>query len=118
MGIPLGLGDIALVFALWYVFTMVNIAMADTDLLIVIGTWTLYASSLIWLYIHHFWRNSFYAADRRAAEIVGLSSLIQSLARCRDITMTMTFTKSRNPLFPTINQRIQKLNRIRLAEQI
>jgi hypothetical protein len=47
--IPLGLGEIPLVFALLYVFRMAQGGTAEIDLVLIIGIWILYVNSILWL---------------------------------------------------------------------
>src|SRR5207245_9947851 len=68
--LPLGVGEVPLIFALLQIFHMRN-EQATMELILVIAGWILFASSVLWLHIHWLWRSLFYAADRHAAAIVG-----------------------------------------------
>jgi len=81
------------------------------ELILVIAGWILFASSVLWLHLHWLWRSLFYAADKRAAEIVGTISILQSLRKSRDATSGLVPGKRFN-LLPSLNHRIQKLEKI------
>src|SRR6266581_9335628 len=108
--LPLGVGEIPLIFALLQIFHMRN-EQATIELILVIAGWILFASSALWLYIHWLWRSLFYAADKRAAEIVGTMTILQSLRKSRDATSGLVPGK-RFGLLPSLNHRIQKLDKI------
>ncbi len=108
--LPLGVGEVPLIFALLQIFHMRN-EQATIELILVIAGWILFASSVLWLHLHWLWRSLFYAADKRAAEIVGTISILQSLRKSRDATSGLVPGK-RFGLLPSLNHRIQKLEKI------
>ncbi len=108
--LPLGVGEVPLIFALLQIFHMRN-EQATIELILVIAGWILFASSVLWLHLHWLWRSLFYAADKRAAEIVGTISILQSLRKSRDATSGLVPGKRFN-LLPSLNHRIQKLEKI------
>ena len=61
--LPLGVGEVPLIFALLQIFHMRN-EQATIELILVIAGWILFASSVLWLHLHWLWRSLFYAADQ------------------------------------------------------
>ena len=111
--LPLGVAEVPLIFALLQIFHMTN-RQATIELVLVIAGWILFASSVLWLYIHWLWRSLFYGADRRAAEIVGTATILESLRKTRDAISTLTVPRKRFSLLPSINQRVQSLEKLGL----
>jgi len=85
---------------------------ATIELILVIAGWILFASAVLSLYIHWLWRSLFYAADKRAAEIVGTATIVESLRRSRGTISTLTVQRKRFSLLPGMNQRVQKLEKL------
>jgi len=109
--LPLGVGEVPLIFALLQIFHMRN-EQATIELILVIAGWILFASAVLSLYIHWLWRSLFYAADKRAAEIVGTATIVESLRRSRGTISTLTVQRKRFSLLPGMNQRVQKLEKL------
>ena len=109
--LPLGVGEVPLIFALLQIFHMRN-EQATIELILVIAGRILFASSLLWLYIHWLWRSLFYAADKRAAEIVGTATILESLRKSRDAISTLIVPRKRFSVLPSLNQRVQKLEKL------
>jgi len=84
---------------------------ATIELILVIAGRVLFASSVLSLYIHWLWRSLFYAADKRAAEIVGMATILESLRKSRDAISALRGSTKRLRLLPNINQRIRKLDK-------
>jgi len=82
---------------------------ATIELIFVVGGWALYAWSVFALYIRWLYRSLFYAADKRAADVVGIATIIESLRKTRDSISSVNVTRKRFSLFPSIEQRLQKL---------
>ncbi len=95
--LPLGVGEVPLIFALLQIFHMRN-EQATIELILVIAGWILFASAVLSLYIHWLWRSLFYAADKRAAEIVGTATIVESLRRSRG---TLNINCSKKTLQPS-----------------
>ena len=108
--LPLGVGEVPLIFALLQIFHMRS-EQATIELILVIAGWILFASAVLSLYIHWLWRGLFYAADRRAAEIVGTAAILESLRKSRDAISTLTVPRRRSSLLPGVNRRVQKLEK-------
>jgi len=100
-----------LIFALLQIFHMRN-EQATIELILVIAGCILFASSVLWLYIHWLWRSLFYAADKRAAEIVGTATILESLRKSRDAISTLIVPRKRFSVLPSLNQRVQKLEKL------
>jgi len=109
--LPMGVGEVPLIFALLQIFHMRN-EQATIELILVIAGWILFASAVLSLYIHWLWRGLFYAADKRAAEIVGTATVLESLRKRHDAISTLTVPRKRFSLLPGINQRVQKLEKL------
>ena len=109
--LPLGVGEVPLIFALLQIFHMRN-EQATIELILIIAGWILFASSVLWLHIHWLWRSLFYAADKRAAEIVGMATILESLRKSRDAISALRGSTKRLRLLPSVNQRISKLDRL------
>ena len=109
--LPLGVGEVPLIFALLQIFHMRS-EQATIEIILVIAGWILFASAVLSLYIHWLWRGLFYAADRRAAEIVGTATILESLRKSRDAISTLAVPRKRFSLLPGINQRVQKLEKL------
>ncbi|SRR5713101_121017 len=109
--LPLAVGVIPLLYALLQAGQL-RYDQARIELTLVAAVWTLFISSLVALYIHWLWRSLFYAADKRAAEIVGTSKMIESLRKSRDANSRLKVTGKRFGLLPSLNHRIQKLEKI------
>jgi len=109
--LPLGVGEVPLIFALLQIFHMTN-GQATIELVLVIAGWILFASSVLWLHIHWLWRSLFYAADRHAAETVGTGTILESLRKSRDAILALKGSTKRLRLLPSVNQRISKLDRL------
>jgi hypothetical protein len=106
--LPVGVGEIPLIFALLQIFQMRS-DQATIELFLVVVGWALYAWSVFALYIRWLYRSLFYAADKRAAEVVGIATIIESLRKTRDAISSMNVTRKRFSFFPSIGQRLQKL---------
>src|SRR5439155_2427246 len=111
--LPLGVGEVPLIFALLQIFRMRS-DQATIELILVLAGWVLFASSVLTLYIHWLWRSLFYAADRHAAEIVGTGTILESLRKTRDVISTVTVPRKRFSPLPGINQRVQSLEKLGL----
>ena len=107
--LPAGLAEIPLVYAFLQVFKMSN-GQSDIDLLLVVVAWVVFSISLIWSFTYRLYRSLFYSADKRAAEMLGTDELLQSLLKYRDIASVSNVPRPFS-LLPSINQRIQKLER-------
>jgi hypothetical protein len=108
--LPTTVGVIPLIYALLQAGQM-KTDQARIELILVATVWTLFVSSLMALYIHWLRRSLFYAADKRAAEIVGTMTILESLRKSLDATSGLIVTGKRFSLLPSLNQRIQKLER-------
>ncbi len=84
---------------------------AIVELILVIAGCFLLASAVLWLYIHWLWRGLFYAADKRAAEIVGTATILESMRKSRDAILALKGSTKRLKLLPNIKQRIRKLDK-------
>jgi len=111
LALPVGIGEIPLIYALLKIFQMRS-DQANIELTLVVAGWTLYACSLLALYIHWLWRSQFYEADQHAAELVGTATLLESLRKCRSIVSTLRVQKKPFSLLPSTNHRIQKLDKL------
>ncbi len=100
-----------MIYALLQILQMRN-DLANIELILVVALWTLFASSLLGFYVHWLWRGLFYAADKRAAEIVGTATIVESLRRSRGTISTLTVPRKRFSLLPGMNQRVQKLEKL------
>src|SRR5438309_3374252 len=109
LALPVGIGEIPLIYALLKIFQMRS-DQANIELTLVVAGWTLYACSLLALYIHWLWRSQFYEADQHAAELVGTATLLESLRKCRSIVSTLRVQKKPFSLLPCTNHRIQKMD--------
>jgi hypothetical protein len=65
------------------------------------------------LYVRRRWRSLSYTADRRAADIVGREVLLKALARYRDTISATGSRPKRLHLWPTVGQRIERLQKPR-----
>src|SRR5213593_2784722 len=108
--LPIGVGEVPLIFALLQIFHVRN-EQAAIELILVIAGWILFASAVLSLYIHWLWRSLFYAADKRAAEIVGTATIFESLRRSRGTIPALTVPRKRFSLLPGMSQRVQKLEK-------
>ena len=109
--LPIGVGEVPLIFALLQIFHVRN-EQAAIELILVIAGWILFASAVLSLYIHWLWRSLFYAADKRAAEIVGTATIFESLRRSRGTIPALTVPRKRFSLLPGMSQRVQKLEKL------
>lgn len=110
LALPLGIGEIPLIFALLQIFQMRS-SQADIELTIIVVLWSLYASSLLALYMHWLWRRQFYAADKRAAEMVGTATLIESLEKNGDVISALKGSTKRFSILPNNAQRVRRLKK-------
>src|SRR6266566_3227111 len=104
--LPVGIGEIPLIYALLKIFQMRS-DQVNIELTLVVAGWTVYASSLLALYIHWLWRSQFYAA-----ELVGTATMLESLRKCRDIVSALRVQRRRFSLLPSLNHRVQKLDKL------
>jgi len=109
--LPLGIGEIPLIFALLQIFRMRS-DQTIIELILVVAGWTLFACSVLTLYIHWFWRSLSYAADKGAAEIVGTETILESLRKSGDIISALKGSRKRLSPFPSISQRLKKLDNV------
>jgi len=109
--LPVGIGEIPLIYALLKIFQMRS-DQVNIELTLVVAGWTVYASSLLALYIHWLWRSQFYAAEQHAAELVGTATMLESLRKCRDIVSALRVQRRRFSLLPSLNHRVQKLDKL------
>jgi hypothetical protein len=106
--LPLGVGEVSLIFALLQIFHMRN-EQATIEFILVIAGWIVFASSVLWFHI--LWRSLSYTADRHAAEIVGTGTILESLRKSRDAISALRGSTKRLRLLPNINHRIRKLDK-------
>ena len=111
LALPVGIGEVPLIYALLQIFRMRS-DQANIELTLVVAGWTLYACSLLALYIHWLWRSQFYAADQHAAQLVGTATMLESLRKSRDIVSALRVQRKPFSLLPSINHRVQKLDKL------
>lgn len=110
LALPVAVGEIFLAYTILQIFQMGS-SQADFELTIVVVAWSLYASTLLTLYVHWLWRRQFYEADKRAAEIVETATLTESLRKNRDASSELKGSTRRFSVLPSIDQRLRKLEK-------
>ena len=101
--LPLAVAEIPLIYAFLQILQVGN-RLANIELILVVALWTLFACSVHAFYIHWLCRGLFYAADKRAAEIVGTATIFESLRKSRDAISTLAVPRKRFSLLPGMNQ--------------
>jgi len=109
--LPLGLGEIPLVFALLQIFRLSRQFDTSGVLLETITIWIVYAFTLLALWIRWYWRSFTYNADRRAAKTIGKDVLLEALAKYRDMISATGYQSKPVHLWPTLSQRIERLQK-------
>ena len=108
--LPLALGELVLVYALLSVLTPAN-PDSSVELLVIVSLWTAYALFLATVYFNWGWRTLFYAADRRAGELVGKEAMLQALTGFRNTRSHAAPATKRRRFRPGLDQRIRRLKR-------
>jgi hypothetical protein len=108
---PAGLGEIPLVYALLQILRLTNQDYSRTLLFITVTLWTVYTLTLLTLYTRWLWRSLSYTADRRTADIIGREVLLQALTKYGETISATGYPRRRLHLWPTVSQRIERLQR-------
>ena len=109
--LPVGLGEIPLVYALLTIFRLTNQDYSRTLLITTVTLWTVFTVSLMALNIRWLWRTISYKADWRAANIIGKQALIAALAKYGQTISVTGYPRKRLHLWPTVRQRIERLQK-------
>jgi Zn-dependent protease with chaperone function len=111
--LPVGLGEIPLVFALLQILRLPDRNLSSELLWATVALWAIYSLSLLTLYTKWLWRSLSYTADKHAADILGREVLLSALTRYGETISATGYPRKRLHIWPTIGQRIERLQRSR-----
>jgi hypothetical protein len=111
--LPVGLGEIPLIYALLVILRLPYGDLSNELLTTTVILWAIYSLSLLTLYMKWFWRSLSYTADRRAANTIGKEVLLVALAKYGEKINATGYPRKRLHLWPTVSQRIERLQRSR-----
>ena len=109
--LPVGLGEIPLIFALLVILPLPDHRLASELLWATVALWAIYSLSLLTLYTKWLWRDLPYAADRRAADTIRKETLLSALAKYGETISATGYPRKRLHLWPTVSQRIERLQK-------
>jgi hypothetical protein len=109
--LPVGLGEILLVYALLVILRLPNRDLSNELLTSTVILWAIYSLSLLTLYMKWLWRTLPYTADRQAADKFGKEVLLAALAKYGETITATGNPRKRLHLWPTVSQRIERLQR-------
>jgi len=111
--LPVGIGEIPLIFALLVILRLPDRNLSIELLWATVALWAIYTLSLLRIYTKWLWRDLPYTADRRAADAIGKEVLLSALAKYGEAISATGYPRKRLHLWPTISQRIERLQRSR-----
>lgn len=109
--LPLGLGEIPLVLG---IFEFVRIEGSQYSIFLLLGiivAWVIFALTVLRSYLFGFMKGLFFAADQRAASLVGKEALQGALGKVRDEGLEWKNPMTRLGFRPRVNERIERLQR-------
>ena len=109
--LPVGIGEIPLIFALLVVLRLPDRNLSIELLWATVALWAIYTLSLLRFYTKWLWRDLPYTADRRAADAIGKEVLLSALARYGEAISATGYPRKRVHLWPTVSQRIERLQK-------
>ena len=111
--LPVGIGEIPLIFALLVVLRLPDRNLSIELLWATVALWAIYTLSLLRFYTKWLWRDLPYTADRRAADAIGKEVLLSALAKYGETISAAGYPRKRLRIWPTISRRIERLQRSR-----
>ena len=111
--LPLGLGEIPLVLG---IFEFVRLEGSPYSIFLLLGiivAWVIFALTVLRSYLFGLVKGLFFAADQRAASLVGKEALQVSLGKIRDQGLEWKHPLTRLGFRPNVNERIERLQRTR-----
>ena len=109
--LPVGIGEIPLIFALLVILRLPDRNLSIELLWATVALWAIYTLSLLRFYTKWLWRDLPYTADGHAAETIGKEVLLSALAKYGETIYATGYPRKRLHIWPTINQRIERLQR-------
>jgi hypothetical protein len=109
--LPVGLGEIPLIFALLVILRLPDHSLSSELLWATVALWAIYSLSLLTLYTKWLWRDLSYTADRRTADTIGKEMLLSALAKYGETISATGYPRKRLHLRPTVGQRIERLQK-------
>jgi hypothetical protein len=109
--LPVGLGEIPLIFALLVILRLPDHSLSSELLWATVALWAIYSLSLLTLYTKWLWRDLPYTADRRVADTIGKETLLSALAKYGETISATGYPRKRLHLWPTVSQRIERLQK-------
>jgi hypothetical protein len=109
--LPVGLGEIPLIFALLVILRLPDHSLSNELLWATVALWAIYSLSLLTLYTKWLWRDLPYTADRRVADTIGKETLLSALAKYGETISATGYPRKRLHLWPTVSQRIERLQK-------
>jgi hypothetical protein len=111
--LPVGAGEIPLIYALLVILRLPYGDFSKELLTTTVILWAIYSLSLLTLYMKWLWRSLSYNADRRTADMIGKEVLLAALAKYGETIAATGYPRKRFHLWPAVNQRIERLLRSR-----
>ncbi len=109
--LPVGIGEIPLIFALLVIFRLPDRNLSIELLWATVALWAIYTLSLLRFYTKWLWRDLPYTADRHAADTIGKEVLLSALAKYGETISATGYPRKRVHLWPTVSQRIERLRK-------
>ncbi len=110
VALPLALGELLLVYVLLRILTPGN-ADLSLDLWVTVSIWIAYTLFLMATYANWGWRILSYAADTRAAELVGKETMLQALTSFRNAQSQEAVSTRQRGIRPSLDQRVKRLQK-------
>jgi len=113
--LPLGIGEVPLTVALLKTLPLgrQDPALSISLLFATIIIWASYALLMVALWSRRAWRGLFYTADGQAADKLGREVLLATLTKYGETISVTGYPRKRLHLWPTVSQRIERLQRSR-----
>src|SRR5260370_6837497 len=109
--LPVGIGEIPLIFALLVIFRLPDRNLSIELLWATVALWAIYTLSLLRFYTKWLWRDLPYTADRHAADTIGKEVLLSALAKYGETISPAGYPRKRLHIWPTIHQTIERLQK-------
>jgi hypothetical protein len=109
--LPVGVGEIPLIFALLVILRLPDRNLSIELLWATVALWAIYTLSLLRFYIKWLWRDLPYTADRHTADTIGKEVLLSALAKYGETISAAGYPRKRVHLWPTVSQRFERLQK-------
>src|SRR5260370_5357020 len=106
--LPVGIGEIPLIFALLVIFRLPDRNLSIELLWATVALWAIYTLLLLRFYTKWLWRVLPYTADRRAADAIGKEVLLLALATYGEAISATAYPRIRVHLCPTVSHTVER----------